>query len=119
VRQYFIAANKIDPENAEALQLYFSSFVASGTQPTKNAQDAVLHAYDIAPFDLGLRMTAVTVLLNRNETARARSILATVAYDPHAGSLAKFASTLLDALDKDGAAGVLALFASPPPAKDK
>lgn len=110
VRQYFIAANRIDPDNAEALQLYYSSFAASGTEPTKNAEDALLRAYEITPFDLGTRMTAAMVLLHRHDAAHARTVLATVAYNPHAGNLGKAASLIMDALDKDGPDAALALF---------
>jgi len=108
VRAKFIAANKLDADNAQALLLYYQSFIVSGQQPTRNAQDALLRAYDIAPFDLGLRMTAASVLLQRDEIPRTRDILSTIAYDPHAGTLGQFAAQVLEALDKGGAPAAIA-----------
>lgn len=109
VRAKFIAANKLDVDNAQALRLYYESFVVSGQQPTHNAQDALLRAYDIAPFDLGLRMTAASVLLQRDEIPRTRDVLSTIAYDPHAGTLGQFAAHVLEALDKGGAPAAIAV----------
>jgi len=109
IRNYFIAANRLDNNNAQALLLYHSSFPAAREVPSANAQNALLRAHEIAPFDLGLSMNAATVLLHRNDLPGARAILAGLASNPHAGSLSESASAVLRALDKDGAVGALAL----------
>ena len=108
VRRAFLAANKIDVENAEALLLFYQSFMAAGQSPTKNAQDALEYAYELAPFDPGLRMTAANMFLNQGNAAAARVALGPVAFSPHGGPLAEVASATIDVLDKSGPKAALA-----------
>ncbi len=108
VRRSFLAANKIDLENAEALFLFYQSFLAAGQTPTKNAQDALAYAYELAPFDPGLRMTAAGMFLTQGNAAFARVALGPVAFSPHGGGLAALASDTIDILDKSGPKAALA-----------
>lgn len=108
VRRSFLAANKIDLENAEALFLFYESFLAARQTPTKNAQDALAYAYELAPFDPGLRMTAAGMFLTQGNAAIARVALGPVAFSPHGGALAALASATIDVLDKSGPKAALA-----------
>ncbi len=63
VRRWFLAANKIDAEDPLPLTLFYNSFVDADQAPTKNANAALLYAYALAPYDLGLRMQAGRVYL--------------------------------------------------------
>jgi hypothetical protein len=83
VRQWFLMANKLDTEDAEALEDFYLSFVVAGQRPTQNAVDALLYAADLAPRDTELRLNAVALLLSQNRLTDARSLLAPLAYQPH------------------------------------
>lgn len=80
IRKWFLAANKIDPENPQPLALYYDSFVNSGQKPNNNAQDAILYAYALAPYDLELRVRAAVVLLEQGRLPQAKVALGPIAY---------------------------------------
>ncbi|WP_336959205.1 hypothetical protein [Sphingobium aquiterrae] len=106
IRRNFLTANKLDNENPVPLMLYYDSFGEAGQAPTKNAQDGLLYAYALAPYDLNLRVKVGKVLLERGDTAQARTALAPVAYNPHAGPDNPMAK-MIEVLDKDGPAAAL------------
>lgn len=83
VRSWFVKANRLDTENAQALMLYYQSFVHAGTQPTKTAVDGLMYAVALAPQDDRLRLTAVRRLLVENRLAEARTMFAPIGYQPH------------------------------------
>jgi thioredoxin-like negative regulator of GroEL len=85
VRVPLLAANKIDPEAAEPLRLFFETYVDAGVQPTKNALDGLAYALVLAPQDVKLRMELVGELINENKLDDAREALKTLAYSPHQG----------------------------------
>lgn len=119
VRKHFVAANKIDTENAEPLLLYYESFAFSGVEPTKNAEASLIHAFEIAPFDPNLRLSVVALLLRQGNADAARAALKPLAFNPHGGALGQFASAILAALDKDGTAAALSAMTKPPAAENK
>jgi len=112
IRAWFLAANKVDTEYPWPLQLYYESFAAAGQAPTKNAQDGLVYAYALAPFDFGLRMAAGEVLLRQGKAQAARVAFEPIAFGPHGSSITKFASEVLAALDAKGAEGALAVIAA-------
>ena len=83
IRRWFLKANKVDPEAAEPLQLFYKSFVYAHEQPTPNAVDGLLYAMSLAPQDSLLRLAAVRHLLARRELAKAKVAIAPFAYSPH------------------------------------
>jgi tetratricopeptide (TPR) repeat protein len=99
VRQKYVAANKIDPNNPLALVLFYQSYLQAGKSPTTNAEDGLLTAFDLAPFDEELRMNAAAIMLRRSQTAEARRALAPVAYGPHGGAATDAARNALAAID--------------------
>ncbi len=118
VRRHFVAANKIDPENAEPLRLYYQTFAASGIEPTKNAEDSLVYAFEIAPFDPDLRLSFVALLLKQGNAASARAALRPLAFKSLDDAQGQFAAAVLAALDKDGVAAALAVITTPPPTVD-
>ncbi len=112
-RKYFLAANKLDTENAEPLFLYFQTFVAAGEAPTKNAQAALAYAYELVPFDPNMRLSAATLFLQQGNGPAARQALKPIAYSAHGGPLRSFAEKVMTTLDQDGSAAALALMKTP------
>lgn len=98
-RRWFLSANKLDPDNPLPLALFYQSFARAGQVPSKNSEDGVLAAYDLAPFSDGLRMTAATILLHRGDTKQAKIAIAQVAYGAHQGPIGKIALAAMTALD--------------------
>lgn len=109
VRGWFVKANRLDPEYAYPLVLYYYTFDAAKQSPTASAQEGLLYAHELAPFDLGLGMGAANVALHRGKAADATAMLKPIAYNPHAGGLAIAAHAVLTAIDIGGAAGGLAM----------
>jgi tetratricopeptide (TPR) repeat protein len=109
IRASFLAANKLDPEDPEPLILFYRSFEAAGQKATKNAQDALVYAYALAPQDFDLRLVAGKVLLQQNKAAQARVAMAPIAFHPHGGEASTSAARVVEALDAKGAAAALAV----------
>jgi len=119
IRAWFGAANRLDTENAEPLDLFYQSYVAAGEAPTKNAEDGLLYAEVLAPFDSGLRLEAATVLLNRKQVPAARTVLQSLAANPHAGDEAKFATKIVADIDAGDIKKAQADLAAGPSKKDE
>ena len=98
VRAPLLQANKVDPEAAEPLLLFYQSYVAQGVHPTKNAIDALSYAVVLAPQDPKLRMQLVKQLIDDNQLDDARKALATIAFSPHQGKWHDATVALYDAL---------------------
>lgn len=79
-RRSFLAANKVESENPWPLQAYYESFEEAGEKPSANADNAILYAQALAPFDDSLRIPSTKALLRQGKVAQAKSMLAPVAY---------------------------------------
>jgi tetratricopeptide (TPR) repeat protein len=100
-RGAFRALNAFENDNPIALAGFYRSFVGQGVKPTANAVRALEKAAELAPFDLGLRMTAAMQELRDRQPDRARSFLLPVAYNPHGGQLADYARQVLARIERD------------------
>ncbi|UUY00831.1 DUF1570 domain-containing protein [Sphingomonas sp. J315] len=100
VRRAIVAENQADPEDPRALILFYRSYFSAGEPPTKNAKLGLARAYDIALFDLGLRMNAATMFLNDGNRAEAREALRLVAFHPHGGGMGAQARAMIAAIDR-------------------
>jgi hypothetical protein len=100
-RAPFVALNRLENDNPLALVYYYRSFLQSGAPPPKLAVDGLKRAADLAPFDLGLRMTLAMQELRDGERERAKANLRPVAYNPHAGGLADLARQAMERIDSD------------------
>lgn len=117
VRKWFLAANKIDPEDPEPLVQFYDSFDLAGQKASANAQGGLLYAYALAPYDVGLRMKATHVLLEQNKLKLARIAIAPVAYNAESAGAGAVAVRVLAAIDTGDAAGALALLDRKPDEK--
>ncbi len=117
VRGWFVKANKLDPENAEPLFLFYDSFAQQGAKPSANAIAGLIKAHDLAPQDRGLRMQVAREQLMAGKIDEARSTLAPIAFDPHAGEMGKFAASLLASLNGGDAKAAIQILEAKPDAK--
>lgn len=115
VRRWFLAANRVDPEYAWPLILYYQSFGAAGQPATDNAEAGLLYAHALAPFDYGLRILSTRLLIGQQRLAEARVVIAPIAYSAEQGAaLRDWASSVMAALDaKDGKAALAAMDRTP------
>ncbi len=113
VRRWYLAANKVDTETPQPLVLFYDSFVEQKETPTANAQDGLLYAYALAPYDPWVRLRAANVLIGRDQEKAARIALTPVAYNIEEEAPALIAQKILKALDSGDKAAALKA-ASPP-----
>lgn len=99
VRSMFLKANKIDPEAAEPLVLFYRAYVAEGVRPTDNAIEGLTYAVALAPQDSGLRMELIGRLIDDNWLGDARKMLIPIAYSPHMGKWHDSVVAILQQLD--------------------
>lgn len=110
IRQWFLDANKLDTENAEALMTFYETFAAAGQRPTKNAVDALLYAQALAPQDEDLRLAAFRQLVTDKRIAEAKSVFAPIAFRPHGSNKwRRLSDGVLAALNSGDGNAVLSL----------
>jgi tetratricopeptide (TPR) repeat protein len=102
-RAPFIALNRLENDHPLPLIYFYRSFVEQGEQPPKLAVDGLIRAVELAPFDLGLRMTLGTTLLRLGRSPEARTVLGPVANNPHGGGMSTFAHNLIERMANDPA----------------
>lgn len=100
-RQAFAALNRREVDHPLPLIYYFKTYVAQGQQPPPLAIEGLVRAMQVAPFDLGLRMTVGVQLIKVGRQQEARIVLAAVAFNPHGGGLADAARKVLARLEGD------------------
>ncbi|HEX8383747.1 MAG TPA: hypothetical protein VF592_10265 [Sphingomonas sp.] len=108
-RSWVVKANRVDPEGAAALQLYYDSFGMEGAKPNSSAVAGLHYALMLAPQDEALRFRSATQHLIDGKLAEARLALRPLAFDPHGGA-DNPAARLMALIDK-GATGPAALAA--------
>ncbi len=106
-RKLFIGANKLDTEDPEPLFEFYNSFAHEGVRPTNNAVAALHYASDLAPQDLGVRMSSAMAYLNQDQPKEARAALAVVAYSPHSDHIGKMARKMILDIDAGNAKAAL------------
>ena len=85
IKTAIVRANRLDTENAEALAMFYRTFVQQGVAPPQTAIDGLEYAVRLAPNDHKLRMEAVGRLIDRNDFDGARRLLVPLAHSPHRG----------------------------------
>lgn len=83
-------------------------------KPTPNAENALVYAYALAPFDLQLRAEAARVLLGQNKIKQARIAIGPLAFNAEAPGLAEHAGKVLAAIDANDIAGAIKLLDEKP-----
>jgi len=110
VRQWFMTASRIDPEDPEPLVLLYLTFAASGQEPTENVVAGLYRARELAPQDHNLPVLAAYQYLADGKAEQARRMLTLVASDPHTGEIATRIGAVLEKLEQGGTAAALAAF---------
>lgn len=82
-RKWLQKANRVQPDAAWPLYLFFTTYRMQGQKPTPNAADALERAFALAPQDNSVRMTLVQHYLEEKNFRHARAVLAPLAFDPH------------------------------------
>lgn len=99
-REWIVKANLLDPNAAQPLWLYYTSFLAQSVRPSKSAIAGLARAYQISPQDSGLRMVEARQLLMDGQVADARRALLPIAYDPHGRDGSNYALKLVQLIDE-------------------
>lgn len=113
-RKWFLAANKVDAEDPEPLVQYYESFQLAKVKPTSNAENGVIYAYALAPYDNGVRFFATRALLSQGKAKEARIALAPVAYNAEGGDFSERAQKVLAAIDANDVAGAIKILDTKP-----
>jgi tetratricopeptide (TPR) repeat protein len=98
-RAIFGRANRLDPENPEALLYFYRSFRTERVRPTANAIAALHYAAELAPQDLDLSLESALQHVRDGEGAKARPALVRAAQHPHGGELSAKATALIAIID--------------------
>jgi tetratricopeptide (TPR) repeat protein len=117
----FLALNRIENDHPIPLMFFYRSFAERGTKPPEQAVLGLRRAAELAPFDLGLRLTLATQQMQAGELDEARANLVPVAYNPHGGDMAGGARQVIERIDAGGeppAEELLALLVPTAPAAD-
>jgi tetratricopeptide (TPR) repeat protein len=118
IRNIIAAGNRIDPDDPEPLILYFRSFGQAGIPPIEPAKRGLERAFELVPQDDSLRLSTAALVLREGDKARARAMLAPLAYQPHGRGLAVVASQLIAMIDKGETERALAILDGSPDAVD-
>lgn len=100
-RSAFIDLNRLENNHPLPLFYNYEILLKQGKQPDDLALRGLERAAELAPFDLGLRMTLALQQLRFGHRDDARSNLKPIAYNPHGGGLAKVAQQALARIDSD------------------
>ncbi len=105
----WMAANRLDPDDPRPMILIYGAAREFGNF-NASVVEGIKYAQKIAPEDRGLRMTAASEYLREGKLAEARPLIASLAYDRHAGNREQMAAllALIDAGDAKRAAQTLA-----------
>jgi tetratricopeptide (TPR) repeat protein len=95
----FIALNKLETDNPLPLVYYFRSYAERGVKPPDQAVLGLMRAAELAPFDLGLRLTLAEYQIGAGAYEDARGNLVPIAYDPHGSPMSAGARTLIERID--------------------
>lgn len=83
LRTLISKVNRLDPDDAEPLMLFYQSYQAQGIAPTRNAVEGLLYAQQLVPQDRNLRILAVRQMIRDNKLAEAERLFGPLAYNPH------------------------------------
>jgi tetratricopeptide (TPR) repeat protein len=94
-RTSFVKANRANPNDPLALYYFYQSFSLAGQKPSPNAADGLAAVLSLVPQDSNVRLMLGYYLAKTNEPAKARNVLAPLAFAPHGGGASKSAQDLL------------------------
>lgn len=97
----FLKLNKLENDHPLPLVYNYRFYVEQGEDPPELAVQGLARASELAPFDLGLRMTLAMKQLQLGQMAEARRNLIPIAFNPHEGGPSGFAQRILEKLDRE------------------
>lgn len=100
-RDAFLALNRIEPDHPEPLFESVQIYLAMGRPLSPNMLSALERAVEVAPFDMGMRMSVALHQLYSGKRDKARANLVPVAFNPHADDLADKAKDILARMDAE------------------
>lgn len=83
-RRPILVANRLDPDDAEPLWLFYTSFALQGAPPRPSALTGLYRAQELVPEDEDVRFAAAIERIRAGETDAAKRLIRPIAYDPHA-----------------------------------
>jgi tetratricopeptide (TPR) repeat protein len=98
-REPFLDLNRLEPDHPLPLIYFYRSFAEIGREPTENAKAGLERAAELAPFDLGLRMSVAQMQIREGRYKAARYNLTPIAHNPHGGGAAEAAKALLASIE--------------------
>jgi len=98
-RDAFAALSAREPDHPLPLAYSFRSYLAQGEIPPPQAMQLMQRAVDLAPFDRSLRMSLARQQVRQGQADAARANLLPIANDPHGGSRAAEARSILASLN--------------------
>lgn len=122
VRRVIARANRLNPDAAEPLMLFYRSYLDQGITPTKNAAEGLVYAQALVPQDSSLRMLAVRQLVIDGKSSDAARLFGVIAYDPHASRDRDQRVAIMDAMTagrKDETLSLLQAWSEGPAKEDK
>ncbi len=109
IRAVIGRANRLDPDDAEPLMLFYQTFLAEGVQPNANALDGLIYAQRLAPQDFGLRLLTVRALLSASKLPQAKQVFAPIVNDPHKSRWSAQWAAVQDAMSRGDATAAMTL----------
>lgn len=110
LRQAISKANRIDPNNAEPLLMFYETYALQGIAPTKNSVEGLYYAQALVPQDDQLRLAAAQQLAHDGRLPEAAQMFGPLAYNPHSTKATPQLLTVMAALQSGNRAEALAAF---------
>lgn len=107
-RNWFIKANRLNPDNPEPLIDYYLTFEKAGEHPPEIAVLGLQRAFELARFDGSVRLLLARQLLTEGRAKPARTLLGPVAYSAHGGKLKDAAAKAIDQIDSNNLQAAIA-----------
>ena len=101
-RSYIVRANRANPDDQIPLIANYQSYQLADIPAPEIALEGLNKAMHLVPQESSLRMLLAQDLINRRRLPIARTILAPLAFDPHASGQQSFALQLLQWIDAGG-----------------
>lgn len=101
-RTWIVKANRVDPNNAEALFVYYRSFIDAGEEPRKSAVVGLERAFQLVPQDPEVRIAYGRQAIRDGNREEAQVALRPLAYSPHAAGADDYATRLLAVVNAGG-----------------
>lgn len=98
-RNWFVKANQADPGHPSPMYNYYLTYRRSGAVPSANSLRGLERAFEMAPYDDGLRLTLARQLLAEQKGTLARQVLMPLALSPHESKRAKAMHEVAELID--------------------